>query len=468
MVFKHFGNHVGLDIALSDVMICTMLPELKTGVPGQKSLALAAELKKYESRNVTYTADDWPVFWQSAEGVNVWDADGNRFLDLTAAFGVAGLGHGWPAQAMRDQSKQLIHGMGDVHPTRLKVDVCRQLSALTFERWQKQGKQSNSDEHSAKTILSNSGFEAVESALKTALMITGKAGIISFNNSYHGMGYGALLGSGFEKFRQPFEAQLATLRELLDFPGHIADMDRLEQQLAAIDSAKIGALLVEPIQGRGGKVVPPDGFLARLREWCDVHHVILIFDEIFTGFNRTGKMFACEWQAVVPDLVCVGKSMSGGYPISACVGKSHLMDAWPESQGEALHTSTFLGNPVGCAMAVVSMERHLEVQETSHVQQQGQKFKKLLSRLRSPWIHEVRGQGLMLGVELRYPCGEKRGQPAGQLAGQLLSQMLQCGIIMLADGPEGNVLAFTPPFDISEQEMSFVIDELQSALDQAE
>ena len=429
----------------------TMLPELITEIPGPESKVLSKALKIYESRNVTYVADDWPVFWQRAEGVNVWDADGNRFLDLTAAFGVAGLGHGWPAEAMREQSMQLIHGMGDVHPTRLKVEVCRMLSELTYERW---------GAGVGKTILSNSGFEAVESALKTARMATGKAGIVSFKNSYHGMGYGALLGSGFEKFRQPFEDQLAPLRVLLDFPARESDLVVVEQQLNDLDVTQTGVLLVEPIQGRGGKIVPPMGFLTLLRKWCDANEVVLVFDEIFTGFNRTGKLFACEREGVVPDLVCVGKSMSGGYPISACIGKSEVMDAWPESSGEALHTSTFLGNPVGCAMAVASLREHGRHAVTEGVMERGSYFVELLKKLSSPLIHEVRGHGLMLGVELRHPDG----RPAGDVAGGILSEMLQRGIIMLADGPAGNVLAFTPPFGLSDEEMEFVVDQIQRLL----
>jgi 4-aminobutyrate aminotransferase-like enzyme len=437
------GNHLA--------RMLTMLPELITEIPGPESKVLSKELKIYESRNVTYVADDWPVFWQRAEGVNVWDADGNRFLDLTAAFGVAGLGHGWSAEAMREQSMHLIHGMGDVHPTRLKVEVCRMLSELTYERW---------GAGVGKTILSNSGFEAVESALKTARMATGKAGIVSFKNSYHGMGYGALLGSGFEKFRQPFEDQLAPLRVLLDFPARESDLAVLEQQLDDLDVTELGVLLVEPIQGRGGKIVPPKGFLSMLRQWCDKNEVVLVFDEIFTGFNRTGKFFACEWEGVVPDLVCVGKSMSGGYPISACIGKSEVMDAWPESSGEALHTSTFLGNPVGCAMAVASLREHGRHAVSEEVLERGAHFVELLKNLKSPLIHEVRGRGLMLGVELRHPDGS----PAGDVAGGILSEMLQRGIIMLADGPAGNVLAFTPPFGLSDEEMMFVVDQIQRAL----
>lgn len=429
-----------------------MLPKLITEVPGPRSSALAGELKRYECSNVTYVADDWPVFWQHAEGVNVWDEDGNRYLDLTSAFAVAGLGHGWAAEVMRQQSKELIHAMGDVHPTRLKVEVCKLLSELTFERW---------GEGVGKTTLSNSGFEAVETALKTAVMATGKRGIVSFKNSYHGVGYGALLGTGIEKFRQPFERQLATICQQLDFPSDASGMALLDEQLGELDGNDVGAVLVEPIQGRGGKIVPPDGFLAKLRAWCDQHNAMLIYDEIYTGLNRTGQLFACDWEGVAPDLICIGKSLSGGYPISACVGKAKVMDAWPESEGEALHTSTFLGNPVGCAMAVACLKEHGRKQVEQEVAAKGGMLKRLLDSVESPLIHEVRGRGLMWGMDLRHADG----RPAGDVAGDILTEMLRRGIFMLADGAEGNVLAFTPPFVISDGEIQYALKELQSALD---
>lgn len=429
-----------------------MLPELVTEIPGPQSLRLAAGLKRHECRNVTYTAADWPVFWQRAEGVNVWDEDGNRLLDLTSAFGVAGLGHGWAADAMRGQSEKLLHGMGDVHPTRLKVELCRELSRCTFERW---------GVGTGKVTLSNSGFEAVETALKTARLATGRDGIVTFANSYHGLGYGALLGSGFDKFRDPFASQLAPHRRVVGFPSDGAGMERLKSQLAGIDGAQTGAVLVEPIQGRAGKIVPPDGFLTVLREWCDRHGAVLVFDEIFTGFNRSGRLFACEHEGVVPDIICVGKAMSGGYPVSACVGKASVMDAWPESAGEALHTSTFLGNPVGCAMALASIREHARESTAARVRERGEVFREMLENLDSPLVRGVRGRGLMLGVELLLADGE----PAGAAAGSVLTEMLKSGVLMLADGPAGNVLAFTPPFIISDEEIRFAADALQSALD---
>ncbi len=429
-----------------------MLPELITEIPGPRSRVLAEELKRYECRNVTYVADDWPVFWKRADGVNVWDEDGNRYIDMTSAFGVAGLGHGWAAQAMREQSAQLIHGMGDVHPTALKVEVCKLLSAMTFERW---------NLGVAKTTLSNSGFEAVETALKTALMATGKAGLISFKNGYHGLGYGALLGAGMEKFRAPFEQHLAAVRTQLEFPTDQHGMDYLHDQLEQINAAQVGALLVEPIQGRGGKVVPPDGFLATLRAWCDANGVLLIYDEVYSGFNRTEKLFACDWEGVAPDIICLGKSLSGGYPISACVGRAGIMDAWPQSTGEALHTSTFLGNPVGCAMAVASLQAHASNELKAQVSTTSRILNEKLHALKSPLIHEVRGRGLMLGIELRH----EDGSAAGDVAGALLTEMMRQGVFMLADGAQGNVLAFTPPFVISEEEMAYMAGHLQSALD---
>ncbi len=438
----------------SEVVPCLrMLPEMKTTIPGPCSLELARELRKYESHNVTYVSEDWPIFWDRAEGSLVWDVDGNRFFDMTSAFGVAGVGHTHPAvaDAMRKQADKLMHAMGDVHPTQLKVEVCRLLSDLTYERW---------GYGVGKTLLANSGFEAVEGALKTAYVATNKAGVVCFGGGYHGLGYGALLVNGFKKFRNPFSNQLADIRVELDYPRTAKDMLMLEEQLRSIDVSKVGALLVEPIQGRGGKVVPPEGFLLALRSWCDANHVCLIFDEIYSGFHRTGELWACDWEKVVPDIICLGKALSGGYPISACVGKADVMDCWPESSGEALHTSTFLGNPVGCAMAVEAMKLHADFSLGEKVKKQGDRLRFLLDGLESPLIHEVRGKGLMLGVELRHIDG----RPAGDVAGPMLAQLLSRGIIMLADGEYGNVLAFTPPFDMTEEQMELVVKTVQELL----
>jgi acetylornithine/succinyldiaminopimelate/putrescine aminotransferase len=414
-----------------------MIPKIKTVIPGPCSQDLAVRLRKHESRNVTYVDESWPVFWERAQGVNVWDADGNRFLDFTSAFGVAGLGHRHPeiVAAMKEQCDQLLHGMGDVHPTALKVEMCARLSRLTFERW---------GAGPGKVVLSNSGFEAVETALKTARLATGKRGVMAFANGYHGLGYGSLLGTDLEKFRGPFVDQLAGVTTRVDYGSF---------ELPNDDA--IGAVLVEPIQGRGGKVLPPAGFLSALRDWCDAHGALLIFDEIYTGFHRTGKWFACEWEGVIPDLICVGKAMSGGFPISACVGKSEVMDKWPESPGEALHTSTFLGHPVGCAMALKSLEI-LERHETIElVEVVSASLSSALQSFDHTAVHAIRGRGMMWGMELDRP------------AGGLLASLLAEGLLFLADGPQGNVLSFTPPFLISEVELDHALTVIRRLLDAA-
>ena len=179
----------------------------------------------------------------------------------------------------------------------------------------------------------------------------------------------------------------------------------------------------------------------------------MIFDEIYTGFHRTGKLFACEWDQVVPDLICVGKAMSSGFPISACVGKAEVMDQWPESPGEALHTSTFLGHPVGCAMALKSLEILARSETREAVTETAVMLESKLRALKHPAIRDLRGRGVMWGLELDRP------------AGPLLAALLAEGYLFLADGPEGNVLSFTPPFVITAEEVDDALAAVVRLLD---
>ncbi len=424
-----------------------MLPKIFTNVPGEKSLALGRRLGEVECRDTTFLAADWPIFWERAEGSNVWDVEGNRFLDMTSGLGVAGLGYGFTAEALRRQSDVLMHAMGDVHPARVKVELCEALSQITYERW---------EEKRGKCLFGNSGFEAVEAALKTAVLKTGRAGILSFEGGYHGLGYGALLGQGIGWFREPFEGQIAKVTERLKFPKDDEGYADFLQELKKVDGKKIGAVLVEPIQGRGGIVVPPAGFLITLRDWCDEVGALLILDEIYTGFWRTGEMFACEWEQVVPDLICLGKALSGGFPISVCVGRAEVMDAWPESRGEALHTSTFLGNPMGCAMALEAIRRYRSPEVEGMVREASEKLEESLRKLESlDCVKEVRGRGLMMGVEM----------DSGERVLDLVKAMLRAGVIALPDGPKGDVLALTPPLGISGEEIDFSVELLRSLIE---
>ncbi len=452
-----------------------MLPQLITPVPGPRSRELAARLRASESRNVTYLDAEFPVFWERASGTNVWDADGNRFLDFTSAFAVAGLGHNAPVleQAITTQAGKLIHGMGDVHPTELKVRLCEELGAVTFGRWLGAP---------GKTILTSSGSEAIEAALKTSLLHSGNAGVIAFSGAYHGLGHGALSVSGLSFFKQPFRAQLKDFAAILpypyccrcpfnetagyrleggDFPNcSTACLEKLETQIRqTIKTRPIGCILVEPAQGRGGEVFPPLDFLRLLRGICDDYKILLIADEIYTGFHRTGALFACDHAGVVPDIICLGKALTGGFPLSACVGRGDVMEAWPPSGGEALHTSTYLGHPIGCAMALAALAEHAKPGLAEAVRATGRRLKTALEQLRSPAILDVRGAGLMLGLELKTVPGA-----AAPPAVPIVKAALRDGLLLLAGGAEGNVLSFTPPFALDDEEIGFLQARLQEYL----
>lgn len=420
-------------------------------------------LREYESRNVTYLAADgsWPIVWERARGMAVWDEAGKRYLDFTAAFGVAAAGHANPrvVKAGQRQLARLPHAMGDVHPHALKAQLARELSRLTFGRWQ-----GGQGPRRGKVVFGNSGFEAVEAALKTAMLATGKPGVIAFEGAYHGLGYGALNATHRDCFRSPFHRQLAEFAQFAPFPTLENELGETERQLRRIfKKGGTGAVLVEPIQGRGGMRVPSAGFLALLRRLCDDFGALLILDEIYTGFGRTGRWFACEHEGVVPDVICLGKGLTGGFPLSACVGRSDLMDAaWPASTGEAIHTSTFLGHPVGCAMALAEIKELRTRQLIRQSERQGQY---LVAKLQvwarqQPVVREVRGRGLMLGIEFN----SSGSLAAGDLCLRLVQRLLRAGFIVLPDGAQCEVLALTPPLIVTQPQMDRLLRALDLAL----
>jgi 4-aminobutyrate aminotransferase-like enzyme len=424
-------------------------------------------LRHYESRNILYTESDgsWPIVWERAKGVHVWDAEGKKYLDLTAAFGVAAAGHANAAvvRAGQKQMATLLHAMGDVHPHALKAQLARELSRITFERWAKSNRQSAiGNRQSGKVIFNNSGFEAVEAALKTALLATGKAGVIAFAGAYHGLGYGALNATHREHFRGPFRSQLREFGNFLPFPKTKADLRLLTAAATKLfRRGNIGAILVEPVQARGGINVPPPEFLPLLRQLCDQHGALLILDEIYTGFGRTGKWFACEHSGVIPDLICLGKALTGGFPLSACVGRADVMDAaWPASQGEAIHTSTFLGHPVGCAMALAQIVEIKRLKLCERSARLGAHLLEMLSILHPPSsiLVRARGLGLMAGLELL----KADGTPASTESLRVIKVMLQRGFILLPEGEHGNVISFTPPLTITKAELTCLTRELQN------
>ena len=427
-------------------------------------------LRAYESRNIVFMEPDgsWPIVWERARDVSVWDANGKKYLDLTAAFGVAAAGHGNPrvVQAGQKQMARLLHAMGDVHPPAIKAELARELSRITFERWTKSPdpRRRTPDPLSGKVIFGNSGFEAVEAALKTAVLATGKHGIIAFTGAYHGLGYGALNATHRDFFRSPFHSQLREFGHFVPFPARSGDVANVEWNISRLFHREwIGAILVEPVQARGGINVPPREFLPMLRKICDELGALLILDEIYTGFGRTGKWFACEHTGVVPDLICLGKALTGGFPLSACVGRADIMDtAWPVSRGEAIHTSTFLGHPVGCAMALAQIKEIEKRALPERSAELGEHLLKLLSTLHPPpsILVSCRGLGLMAGVELRLADG----RPATDAAMQAIKIMLQRGYILLPEGEHGNVISFTPPLTITQAQLAKTVKTLAEIL----
>lgn len=460
------------------------LPLIKTQVPGPASEALIDELARTECpaitarrarrRRETGVGQD-PIVWEQALGANVQDVDGNVFVDLTAAFAVCGLGHRHPkvVEAAHRQLDTLIHAMGDVYPSRAKIELGRALAQVMPGELEQ-------------SILGLSGASAVEAALKTAAIHTGKPGVIAFWGGYHGLSYGALAPTAYRKnFREPFLGQLNPHMIHVPYPdtyrppfglgfdtpaaqvGQVV-LGYIRQLLThpATGAQGIGAILIEPLQGRGGEVEAAPGFLKGLREIADEFGLVLIFDEIYTGFARTGHMFACEHDGVLPDIMCVGKALGGGFPISAAVGTAKVMGAWGESKGEAVHTSTFLGNPLGCAMATASLQVLSSQGWPQQVFDKGQALRQRLEALQARFGHvigAVRGRGLMLGLDLVKDVQTRA--PDGALAIGLMDYCLKRGYLVLPSGIDGHVLAICPPFVISQAQLDGFMAVLEEGLE---
>jgi 4-aminobutyrate aminotransferase-like enzyme len=439
------------------------LPALRTPVPGPNSRALAARLARVESRNITHPSPHGPVFWAAARGAAVRDVDGNRFIDLTCGFGVAFAGHADPrvAEAVARQAGWLPHALGDVHPGEPKVRLLERLADLA-------------PGDLAVSILASAGAEAVEAALKTARLATGRPGVLAFEGAYHGLTYGALAATWRDDFRAPFRDQLFTGVRFAPFPadapgeaGRRAAAAALAAVRAELDAAErgawpVGAILVEPVQGRGGLRVPPPAFLAALRDLCDGERRVLIMDEIFTGLGRTGRWFACQHEDVVPDLMTVGKALGGGVPLSAAIGTPAVMNAWPPSTGEALHTSTFLGNPVACAAALAQLDAIEADRLVERAAALGERIRARTERWaeRIPGVVAATGRGLLQGVRL----APAAGLTAGQRATAAAAAALRSGVLVLAEGSALDTLAITPPAVISEAQLDHALDVLEAAL----
>ncbi len=421
------------------------LPKLITEIPGPASVTLIDVLARHESPGVTARRgranearglERDPIVWARSRGANVWDSDGNRYLDLTSGFGVALIGHGHPrvVSAVREQTETLMHAMGDVYPNPPRIRLMERLARRAAGDL-------------SQCILTSSGAEAVEAALKTAALASGRSGVLAFTGSYHGLSYGALAVSHYkEAFRRPFLEQLGGHVVHRPYGGELESLDTLLDASSGHQPA-IGAILVEPILGRGGQVVPPQGWLAGLRALADAHGAVLVFDEIYSGLGRAGSWWAGDHDGVVPDVVCVGKALGGGMPISAIVARPQIMAAWGQSQGEAIHTSTFLGHPVTAAAALAALDVLEELDAPTRARE-------IEAQVRERFGAQVRGRGAMLGIET--------GSPglAARLTGALLSE----GLLVLPGGVDGDIIGLTPPLVITQEQLDWGLDAIERAI----
>ncbi len=431
------------------------LPEIHVPPPGPRSRALAARLAAVESpavdarreeRERTSGHEQAPIVYERGEGPNVIDVDGNRYVDLAAGFGALLLGHVPPgiAEALAAQERRMWLALGDVYAAEAKVRLCERLVQLL-------------PEPGARVMLGASGADAVTAALKTAVLATGRAGVLAFEGGYHGLSHGPLAACGLRpSFREPFAEQLNAHVVFAPYP---VDAGSLEASLAAVGRAlgagEIGAVLVEPILGRGGCVVPPAAFLPSLSRACAQTGALLVCDEIWTGLGRSGAWLASAEAGVLPDLICLGKGLGAGLPISACIGRASAMAAWGAHGGTTIHTATHFGAPPACAAALATLAALEDGGLAARAREVGARWARALrDRLEGCGVTDVRGRGLMVGVELE-------GGAARALS--LTRGLLQRGWIVLTGGAAGNVLTLTPPLDIDEALLDAFVDALAAS-----
>ncbi|HKN39730.1 MAG TPA: aminotransferase class III-fold pyridoxal phosphate-dependent enzyme [Acidimicrobiia bacterium] len=369
------------------------------------------------------------------QGAWLWDADGRRYLDFGSGIAVTNTGHCHPkvVAAVAEQAATLIHTSVVAHPTGM-IRLAERLAGLVPFMAEPQ------------VFFCNSGAEAVDGSLKLARKVTGKPGVIAFRRAFHGRTLAATsLTTAKGKYREGYEPLLPSVTI-----APYGDLDGLDELLALqAPGPNIGAMIVEPVLGEGGYVVPPAGWLAGLRERCDRHGVLLIFDEVQTGVGRTGRPFAAETFGVAPDVLLFAKGIASGLPLGGIIAPRDLMDRWPTGA----HGSTFGGNPVSCAAALATLDILDEEGCYERARRLGRAAVERLAA--APGPVDVRGVGLMIGVELRHKAAAEAVQ----------ARCLDDGLIVLLCGPGENVLRLIPPLTIADDEFEEGLDILVAALE---
>ena len=436
----------------------TMLPKMVTEAPGPKSKEYAERLIKVESPAAsTIKKGDVPIFWDETRGANIKDADGNVYVDLIAGFCVASTGHSNPriADAICDQAHKMLHSQGAANPSLPRLLLQEKIAEVA-------------PGDLGRSHVVSGGAEAVESCYKTARLYTGRPGFIAFHGGFHGKTGSALTLTARDYYRQPFLPLIPGVVHVPfancyrcplghEYPGcDLACAKYIEYVVRDPDagSPKFAGMILEPVQGHGGWVIPPREFLQELRRICTENGILLIFDEIITGFGRTGNWFASQTFGVTPDMMSVGKSIASGFPISAMVTRPEIAEAW----GSMQHSSTFVGHPVGCAAALASIA---DIEEKNLLQQcrdTGAYFLDALKQMQKghPLMGDVRGVGMMTAVEL--VTDRKAKTPAPEAANRILRECHNRGVyVNNLGGTYHNVFKFTPPLIISREQLDFAL-----------
>jgi 4-aminobutyrate aminotransferase / (S)-3-amino-2-methylpropionate transaminase / 5-aminovalerate transaminase len=428
---------------------------LKTAIPGPRSIELMARKTGTVARGIATTM---PVFAVEAGGGVVVDVDGNSLIDLGSGIAVTTIGNSAPrvVAAVQDQVELFTHTCFMITPYEGYVAVCEQLNQLTPGDFEK------------RSVLFNSGAEAVENAVKIARAYTKKQAVVAFDHAYHGRTNLAMALTAksmpYKHGFGPFAPEV--YRAPMSYPYR--DDKLMDGELAArratdlintqVGPDNLAAVIIEPIQGEGGFVVPADGFLPALAEWCRANDVVFIADEIQTGFARTGAMFACELFDVVPDLIATAKGIAGGLPLAGVTGRAEIMDA-PHVGGLG---GTYGGNPVACAASLAAMET---IEAENLVERAREIEHIMLTRLHRMQaednrIGDVRGRGAMIAIEL---VQRDTSEPDPSFTTAVATAAREQGVIVLTCGTYGNVLRFLPPLTISDELLNEGLDVLADA-----
>ena len=428
---------------------------LATDIPGPRSRELTARRAAAVAAGVTSTL---PVWAARAGGGVVEDVDGNRFIDLGSGIAVTSVGNAAPpvTAAIAAQAAAFTHTCFMITPYPGYLEVCEALARLTPGR------------HEKRSVLVNSGAEAVENAVKIARRATGRGAVVVLDHAYHGRTNLTMAMTAkampYKTGFGPFAGEVYRVPASYPLRDNGVTGEQAAARATALIDKQIGAdqvacVVVEPILGEGGFVVPAPGFLPALARWCQDHGVLLVADEVQTGFARTGAMFASEHEGVVPDLVATAKGIAGGMPLAAVTGRAELLDAvHPGGLG-----GTYGGNPVSCAAALAAidlMERH-DLPAAARAIEARVRPRLTALEERVPAIAEVRGRGAMLAVELVRPGTL---EPDAALAGRVARACAQQGVIVLTCGTYGNVIRLLPPLVIPDALLDDGLDVLEGAL----